>query len=216
MSEAPQEAVRSTYGSRAKAILIDAGLVAAAAAAVWLWTAILRSGPWQDFRLWPWRGTWLVAPLALPLIGLVLGIAGSVLWRRLRRAGASTPAATEPTPAVAPIALAASVFALMLLAGVAAGGMSALRAAALLVVGPPTALVIWHAALRLSRNESVGFDSHWGGLGGGIGGWRISSATVLVLVALILSGACLTLAVYEPQDMANNHPQPATNAPAKK
>ena len=42
---------------------------------------------------------------------------------------------------------------------------------------------------RLQAGEAFEIQSHWGGLGGGIGGWRISPLAGLTLIALIFAAA---------------------------
>jgi hypothetical protein len=53
------------------------------------------------------------------------------------------------------------------------------------------------AALRcidlLGRGEPLGFESHWGGLGGGGGGWRILPTTGLAVLVLTFLGAALAV-----------------------
>jgi hypothetical protein len=40
----------------------------------------------------------------------------------------------------------------------------------------------------MERGDPVELGSHWGGLGGGLGGWRVSSAGCLLLLTLVLAG----------------------------
>lgn len=65
------------------------------------------------------------------------------------------------------------------------------------VMGLFLALAAFAAALRcidlLTRGEEIGFESHWGGLGGGSSGWRVFPATGLAILALSLAGASLAL-----------------------
>lgn len=49
----------------------------------------------------------------------------------------------------------------------------------------------------LARGEGLQFDSHWGGLGGGMGGWRASPNATLTLFALIFLAATFAAAAVE-------------------
>lgn len=44
----------------------------------------------------------------------------------------------------------------------------------------------------MESGEGFGLESHWGGLGGGVGGWRLTRPTVFLLAALFLAGASVT------------------------
>jgi hypothetical protein len=46
-------------------------------------------------------------------------------------------------------------------------------------------------ASRENRNEGPQFEGHWGGLGGGMSGWRISPS-ILFLVVAVVSGVMAT------------------------
>lgn len=48
----------------------------------------------------------------------------------------------------------------------------------------------------LSRNQLFAVENNWGGLGGGVGGWRVSLPVVLLLAAVFFAGA--TVAVTRP------------------
>ncbi|MEE4455215.1 hypothetical protein [Novosphingobium resinovorum] len=50
-----------------------------------------------------------------------------------------------------------------------------------------------HALDAIERGSSLGFESHWGGLGGGSGGWRLSPATGAALLALSFTGAAIAV-----------------------
>jgi hypothetical protein len=73
----------------------------------------------------------------------------------------------------------------------------ALVATTLLVVFGALAVVL---TLRLMyairKDDPIGISSHWGGLGGGTGGWRLSPALVSLLGALAASLLCAAVGVY--------------------
>lgn len=105
-----------------------------------------------------------------------------------------------PLPAMIAIA------ALMLLAyrsGVAAG-----QAAIGLLLAVLAMIAALRAFERLGKGEAIGFDSHWGGLGGGSSGWRISPVAGLAVLSLAFAGASLALVVIDP-DAKSAAEQPA-------
>src|SRR5712671_4122955 len=42
-----------------------------------------------------------------------------------------------------------------------------------------------HAIQMLVKGDAIGLQSHWGGLGGALGGWRLSPVTSLLVLALV-------------------------------
>ncbi len=58
----------------------------------------------------------------------------------------------------------------------------------LIIVGLLLLILIGALIHSLSRGETVSVDSHWGGLGGGIAGWRLSAPLVYLLgIAFLLA-----------------------------
>lgn len=51
-------------------------------------------------------------------------------------------------------------------------------------------------AQRLGRGEPIEIRAHWGGLGGGTAGWRLSAAFVLLSSALVAWGLAIATALY--------------------
>lgn len=47
----------------------------------------------------------------------------------------------------------------------------------------------------LASGEAFEIRSHWGGLGGGIGGWSVSRPVVLVTLAVLLGGLAILLSL---------------------
>jgi hypothetical protein len=71
------------------------------------------------------------------------------------------------------------------------------RAALLLLLGGAAVACLLVALRRISKSgEPLEIESHWGGLGQGLGGWRVSSAAALLLCALCL--AALAAVVVAP------------------
>lgn len=79
------------------------------------------------------------------------------------------------------------VFALM------RGEVTGLRASGLALAGGVT---LWFLHLFVSSLEDgqwPAFESHWGGLGGGLGGWRVSPSLLYLLGALGFASAVVAL-----------------------
>jgi hypothetical protein len=58
----------------------------------------------------------------------------------------------------------------------------------------------------LVKGYSPQLDSHWGGFGGGLGGWRLSPAAALLLVTLVLSGLA-AMVIMPPGNSGKNKEQ---------
>ena len=91
--------------------------------------------------------------------------------------------------------------ALLLLASIPA--IAPARAAAGLLLGTLALTAGIRCVERLAAGETIGFESHWGGLGGGTGGWRLFPAAALGLLALAFAGGALTVLVAEPAKEAS-------------
>ena len=77
-------------------------------------------------------------------------------------------------------------------------GLPAAQSAIALLLAVIAMLAALRCFDRLGKGETIGIESHWGGLGGGSSGWRLSSATSLALLALAFAGASLALVVIDP------------------
>jgi hypothetical protein len=159
------------------AILLLMGL---ASLAVPVLTVIVAGDrlPWlSELPAW---GAFLAGGVWTTLISFLL----TALFDRYKRAELLLRISV-PAMAVSALVLAAAV----------TGQLPFARAAGLLVAAT-LALSFGQLALtRISLGEMPGFEAHWGGLGGGLGGWRLSPAAAYLLLALTLVGIAATLAV---------------------
>lgn len=85
------------------------------------------------------------------------------------------------------------VLALALVAGLAAavrwGGLGLSVAVLLGFFGFLTAFFAGRFARAVDSDpDRPGFESHWGGLGGGLGGWRVSTSLVYLMAAIAFGG----------------------------
>jgi hypothetical protein len=82
----------------------------------------------------------------------------------------------------------------MAVAAVRSDQLSFGRASLIVILGG-VALVTAAAALeRFRKGEDVELESNWGGLGGGLGGWRVSSVACLSLMAVIFAASAVVTA----------------------
>jgi len=186
-------------------------LAGAALLGVAAW-ALLGFGHWTDAPVWL-AGSGRKIPVAwLPVVGLLVGGPLALLVQRLLRPG-------ENEGMIKPWKLeifALGVIGLALILGLAAaaGAVRPIAAALTLVLGAATWMVALHALTTLHNQDGVRFESHWGGLGGGLGGWRLSTGAVLVLVLSVMAGATLMVAVTDPDKLLKPMGEAAGAAPA--
>lgn len=147
----------------------------------------------------------VLAPAAtLPFIGVLVGASAATLYfsvratlRSLREAmGATrTPGAPHLLDRFAPLLGGAIIgAALLLIAAVEAEQIDAVRATLVLTLGVLTLLSAGYLLEDLARGNAIRIDSHWGGLGGSLGGWRVSQTLTLFLITLIFLGSMLAVA----------------------
>lgn len=101
-------------------------------------------------------------------------------------------------------ALAIVATAILLIAGVVTGEVNPVRAALMLLLGGGALFTILVVVDRLAAGSEVEVSSHWGGLGGSLGGWRISQTAILLILALILVSATIVASGgLEPDEVDN-------------
>ena len=105
--------------------------------------------------------------------------------------------------------------AVMALAATGAGEMSFTHAALLIVAGSIALVAAAHAIRLLGQGETIELQSQWGGLGGGLGGWRITPVTSLVLLALAFGVSAVGIGLHRPtsNDQGNKPPASAVTPP---
>jgi uncharacterized membrane protein len=83
--------------------------------------------------------------------------------------------------------------------------VSPVDAALVLICGSLTVVAAVFAIDSVAGGEGLRFDSHWGGLGGGMGGWRVSPTTTLVLLSLLFLAATFTAASFDGDERGTNN-----------
>ena len=103
------------------------------------------------------------------------------------------------------------------LIGAISGEVSFLQAIVAVSFASAALVAATMATDRIAAGDAIEMQSHWGGLGGALGGWRLSPATSLLLVALFFAGGALGVVAtskHGPGDM-KNMPAAATDAANK-
>jgi len=84
----------------------------------------------------------------------------------------------------------------------------------LFVLGGGALLFVHAFTVQIKAGNPVGIESHWGGLGGGLGGWRVSNALSCLIGCLVFAGAFSALAFKLLDHDLPSQPV-ATQAPAE-
>lgn len=141
-----------------------------------------------------------VPAVVLPGAGILVGVGLALFLTNTR---APTPESSQPGRPV-PWNLLALLFCIvligvvvLLLSAIQAGEMKALKAALFLVFSGLTLLIAYYALEAIRLGDGLAFDTHWGGLGGGLGGFRVSSAAGLTLLMLVLVAVTAAVGLSE-------------------
>jgi hypothetical protein len=78
------------------------------------------------------------------------------------------------------------------------------------LTGGGALVFLLHTHERLTRGESLSLESHWGGLGGGLGGLRLSGALAEIVLALVLGVVAVGTAF---DGWSHKEPAPTSAAP---
>jgi len=184
----PEPMMQKLYGRIATALLAIGGLL-------WASTFLLA---WTPLPSWLAHGRFMPS-FFLPAPGVLVGFAVGLLVGRPAPDAATTIRSADDAPLLPrtlQTALALSgTFAvtLVVLAGAQSGELHAPAAALLVICGLAIILLTIHGLEAVRSNDGVGVESHWGGLGGGLSGWRISRGAVLLLLLAFFCAAAAGL-----------------------
>ncbi|QCO00886.1 hypothetical protein D3867_01695 [Azospirillum argentinense] len=124
------------------------------------------------------------------LFGCVTGALGRRLYDRLRPASSTERGKLSSWLTLAVPGL------LLFTAGAIRLGEFSFGQAIVCVVTGTAALILFSRLIDLvNQGEGIEFQTHWGGLGGGLGGWRLSPVVAIALVALVLLGSTAAIAL---------------------
>jgi hypothetical protein len=85
----------------------------------------------------------------------------------------------------------------------------------LLLLGLTAGLFLWRFSEAVKEGDRPRLESHWGGFGGGLGGWEISSSLAYLLVAAALTFLFVLVAVEGTRPPRVDPPKESVSAPAK-
>ncbi len=89
-----------------------------------------------------------------------------------------------------------------------------LHAFVVAALGSALFVMVWGLLRSVERGESIEVTTHWGGLGGGLGGWRVSPP-VIFLVGTLCFGGMLLAVVAKPAPQSVTKPAPKKLPPLK-
>lgn len=173
---------------------------------------------------------WNAATLgyALPATGAAAGLSAATLILLFRRRGtlsseaggagtAGEWTANQPTAedeararqsrsdrAALLLGLALAGIVILLLAAAARGEIKPVSAALVLICGTLALLAGSYVLEGLARGDKIEVSSHWGGLGGSLGGWGLSPITALLLLALVFLGATILAGRSDEEALPDN------------
>lgn len=192
-------------------LLVIGTLLLVAGLACGLWAV---PGPSAGVAV-PYLGTIAVpiAALAWGLVAAAAALCGLTILEMIRAARLRAAALNAPTrgmpwferfrgtgdlvPFTQPPLREGALFALCLTVGLIAalfGHLTIPRALVLALFAAAAISLAIHAVAAL-ETDPMELQSGWGGLGGGLGGWRVSRPTVLILLALAFAGVAVAAAV---------------------
>jgi hypothetical protein len=152
------------------------------------WIAVAAASlPPVTIRLWPATYQFIGPGWVLPLAGVMLGLVPLVFFAGVLKVD------PDEMPGISPII----VFAFLLAGLGAANGQITFLSACIVVPLALGALATVYQLLTLINfGGTIEVESRWGGLGGGLGGWRLSREASLLLLALALIAG--TVAAVQP------------------
>ncbi len=74
-----------------------------------------------------------------------------------------------------------------------------LHAFVVAALGSALFVMVWGLLRSVERGESIEVTTHWGGLGGGLGGWRVSPP-VIFLVGTLCFGGTFNRSLWSPDE----------------
>ena len=86
----------------------------------------------------------------------------------------------------------------------------------LVLFGIVLVILLWAFGNALRHGDGVAIENHWGGLGGGIGGWRLSAPLIYLLGIIFMLGVSVTIAwrlFPPPKEAAGSSTPPPSPSP---
>ena len=128
----------------------------------------------------------------IPWILLIVPTATALIVRRFSGQSLRLPIQFSPPGLPAPQSLLLGLFAIVLL------------------------ILLWAFGSAIRNGDGVAIENHWGGLGGGIGGWRLSAPLIYLLGIVFMLGVSVTIAwrlFPAPKEAASSSTPPPSPSP---
>lgn len=166
------------------------------------WLAVPLPSGWSYVGLWPFTRGVSLDPRLLPLIGVPLGLGLGVLFGDLwfRVPPDEHPLRRRERHSSAVVLLTLLFSGALLLAAVLNEAVKPLSGALVLLCGTAALLTLIVALRGIADDRPVELRSHWGGLGGSQGGWRISGTAVALLLTLVLISTTVAVGLTRDSD----------------
>lgn len=160
----------------------------------------------------------LLPSFALPSFLLILGgaVAGGALVFAFRP-GPAEAADRRSLAGVAIVTLVVLMFGLLMIMAATAktSPLPPVRAGLIFLCGTLALLAGLRTIRLLGSGESIQFETNWGGIGGGMGGWRLSPAAAFAFLAIVFASATVAVALAVSAPPAAKAPEPGAAPPAK-
>ena len=160
--------------------------------------AVLSLAGWALLLLPGTEVIWPGRDMGLPVFGIVVNLLLVATLIAVQRTHGVQPDSIRSQAVALVLATGA-----LLLAGIVFDKVEAVPAALLLLCGGAALLIGLTAAEQLKDGRTVEVTSHWGGLGGSLGGWRISPLVITIMLALIFLGAAVTAGLDSSEGSGN-------------
>ena len=178
------------------------------------WLAVPLPPNWSSVGLWPFETVASLDSRVLPLIGVPLGLGLALLFGDLwiKADANEDPLRRRERYSWMMVLLALLFAAALLLAAVANEAVNPLAGALVLLCGTAGLLALTLALRGLAEDRPVELKSHWGGLGGSQGGWRLSGTAIAILLSLILISTTVAVGLSDGSDKGEGNNTVANKA----
>jgi hypothetical protein len=175
-----------------RGLLILAGLV----------FGLLIGSQWQTRTVTlPGWGDVVTSALGIGAMGVTIGVLAATVGRSFWQvfwSRSTVSSLTLPSNILGGVSFAVLTAMVSIIDSALRAGLVSLEHAALgLSLAMLTFLSGVLALASIQRGESVELETHWGGLGGVLGGWRVSPLAILILFVLIFASG--SIVVLRPQ-----------------
>jgi hypothetical protein len=140
------------------------------------------------------------------LVGIILTVLALYLSIGLRHAIAKLVHANFKAVTIRP-RHAGFLVAVIVLPAVLAGEITFARASVAVLAGGLALIALTRVVQLFAQGDRIELQSHWGGLGGGLGGWRLSPVAGLVLLTVALCGVAIAAITGLPTDKPRPGPE---------